>query len=371
MGIIKVFVKGKPRWEVSRRLPKNKLGVRRFRRLYEKKALAEKVLGKLNGAIALGELDEVLPSLVGAADIDHTIETFYAVFEAQYAKPRLTSWTRYRQSFRFILPELGHIQLREFKRGFLDAYLERRIRTVSRSTANKDIAAIKKMFSYALQTGAVLINHLAGYPTFRLQEKALRLPTLAEFRVLVDAQPTTQLSALVAVLGETGLRKSEALGLTWPQIDFRDKKVTVERTKGKKVRSIPLTDFALEKLRQLTRYVGNQNVFVYDRGSYRGKQLKRPYKAFRKAAKAVGLEWVKFHTLRHMRGTVWLQCGADIQDVRVGLGHSSITTTARYLKHTETHIDRSLREAQEKEKRKLEESLAAEVEKKGRRENGA
>ena len=354
MGIVKRFRKGKWAYGVSRRLPPNRLGMRRFRRWYETRAIARKVMDTLNGAIATGNIDQVLPGLVGSAEMDHTIATFWEVFRDKYCRPRLSSWRRYQQSFNFILPELGWVRLKEFTRKHLDDFLEKRIKTVSRSTANKDIAAMKKMFTYALQVGAVPAHPLVRYASYKVQEKALRLPTLAEFRSLVETQPTPQLAALVAILGETGMRRNEALNLEWKNLDLSKRRVLAEKTKGKKVRSLPLSEFAVEKLRQLTRFVGNPHVFVYDLGSHRGKVMRKPYKAFRKAAKSVGLGWVTFHTLRHMRGTSWLQHGADIRDVQLALGHSSVTTTMRYLKHTETHVDQALRQAQEKELRELE-----------------
>jgi integrase len=355
MGIVKRIGRdGKPQYGVSRRLPRNSLGMRRFRRWYEKQAIAKHVLDRLNGAIATGNINGVLPGLVGAEQCAYTVATFWERFRDEYCIPRLTSWKRYQQSFGFMLAELGQIPLREFRRHHLHEYCEKRIKAVSQSTANKDIAALKKMFSFALEVGAVDNHPLVKFATFKIQEKALRLPTPEEFRALVETQTTPQLQAFVAILGETGMRRNEALNLTWPNLDLRRKRVLAEKTKGKKVRGIPLSDFAVEKLSALTRIVGSPYVFVYDYGSYTGKKLKRPYRAFRTAAKSIGLGWVTFHTLRHYRGTRWLQTGADIRDVQLGLGHSSITTTMRYLKHTETHVDRSLRDAQEREKKDLE-----------------
>jgi integrase len=160
--------------------------------------------------------------------------------------------------------------------------------------------------------------------------------------------PDAAISALVAVLGETGARKGEALGLRWQDIDYRARRATFERTKGKRVRSVPLSDLAIEKLRSLVRFVNQPYVFCHQMN---GRRWMNPDKAFRAGRKTAGLPWVTFHTLRHMRGTVWLQHGADIRTVKEALGHRDIQTTMRYLKHIESHADRALREAQEREKR--------------------
>lgn len=365
MGIVKRLHEGKWQYGVSRRLPLNRLGMKRFRRWYEKRAIAQNVYDRLNGAIANGTINEVLPGLVGNEIRRHTVSTFWECFRDEYCKPRMSSWKRYQQSFKPILEELGPVPLLEFRRHHLHSFLEKRIKKISRSTANKDIAAIKKMFSYALEVGAVDQNPLTRFPAFKLQEIAMRLPTVDEFRRLVETIEEPAIRALVAVIGETGMRKNEALDLTWDRIDFRRRRIVIEKTKGKKVRTLPLSEFAAEQLKQVLRFIPQPWVFCYQAGQWAGKRIRRPYRQLREAAKKIGLEWIRFHTLRHFRATQWLHHGVDIRTVKDALGHSSIATTVRYLKHIETHADKMLREALEKET--LELQIEREREKSGTR----
>lgn len=305
----------------------------------------------LNGAIATGSLDDVLPGLVGASQEDYTITSFWERFRDEYCKPRLASWKRYRLSFDSINAYLGNVPLRDFRREHLHGFVERRTGKVSASTINKDIAAIKKMFSYALEVGAVQSHPLVRFPKIRTQEVALRLPTLEEFYRLIDSMADPAIGALVAILGETGIRKSEGINLQWSHIDWQGRRLIVEITKSKKVRTIPLSDHALDKLRSLVRFVHQQFIFCHQDS---GKRWFNPDKVFRAGRKAAGLPWITFHTLRHFRGTSWLQLGADIRTVQMALGHADIQTTLRYLKWVESHSDKAIREAQEKEKAEIE-----------------
>jgi integrase len=349
MGIVKKKINGKWRYGVSRRLPRNRLGMKRFRRWFENRTIAKKVLDTLNGAIATGKIDMVLPDLVGGESGEYTIHTFYRRWMDEYCTPRLSSASRYAQSFKFILPKLGSIPIESFNRGMLHEWLEKRTKEVSKSTANKDIAAIKKMMAYACEIGVLGINPLTRFKPFKVQETALRIPTVDEYHKLVDSMPTTALSALVAILGETGMRKSEAIDLTWPRVDFRTRKITLEITKGKTVRSVAMSDYAIEKLGLLIRFIHQPFVFCYQGPWKAGTRIRKPYKAFHAAAKAAGLEWINFHTLRHFRATTWLQLGVDIRTVQMALGHKDIQTTMKYLKFIESHADRSLRDAQMRE----------------------
>ena len=325
--------------------------MKRFRRWYENRTIAADVLSRVNGAIATGTINDILPGLVGLEQKQYTVAQFWPRFRDEYCKPRLASWSRYELSFRSINAEIGQIVLGEFRRHHLHAYVQKRSLEVAANTVNKDIAAIKKMFSFAVEVGAIEAHPLTRFPTIKTQEKALRLPTGEEFRRLVSSIEDPAIGALVAILGETGMRKGEALRLTWSHVDLRGNRIIVERTKGKRVRSIPLSEFAVDHLRRLVRFVHQPRVFCHQES---GKPWENPDKVFRTARSAAGLSWVTFHSLRHFRATAWLQHGADIRTVKEALGHRDIQTTMRYLKHIDSHADRALRSAQELEKEALE-----------------
>jgi site-specific recombinase XerD len=55
------------------------------------------------------------------------------------------------------------------------------------------------------------------------------------------------------------------------------------------------------------------------------------------------------HNLRHFRATQWLIHGVDVYSVKELLGHSSISTTMRYVHYVESHATRLVVEAQKKE----------------------
>ena len=77
---------------------------------------------------------------------------------------------------------------------------------------------------------------------------------MEEFHSLVETVENPSLSGMVAVLGETGIRKGEALNLKWAQVDFGQKILTVEQTKSGKVREVPLSPFAVNQIQRQTRY---------------------------------------------------------------------------------------------------------------------
>jgi integrase len=64
-------------------------------------------------------------------------------------------------------------------------------------------------------------------------------------------------------------------------------------------------------------------------------------RAVKRAAKAVGLEGVSPHTLRHSAATRWLEAGVHIKAVSDPLGHSSVAITGDTYGHTSDTAARS------------------------------
>ena len=155
---------------------------------------------------------------------------------------------------------------------------------------------------------------------------------------------------MVAVLGETGMRKSEALHLKWEHVDLKQRLVSVEHTKNRRVRHIPLSPFALEWLNRTVRYLKDPYVFINPRT---GSHWVNPDKAFRRGRQKSNLEWVGFHDLRRFRATQWVIQGVDLRTVKELLGHADIKTTMRYAHFAPSHALSSVRKIQSREWQEL------------------
>ncbi len=137
--------------------------------------------------------------------------------------------------------------------------------------------------------------------------------------------------ALVEVLRVTGMRISEALGLTRDDIDWEKKEAVITNAKTKDRESVYFTD---ESLSWLKRYLDMRNdkapyLFV----TYNAKQI-NPASIRRElhlATKDLGLKKrVHPHLFRSTFGTELLHGGVDIKSVQTLMRHKSERTT---LKH--------------------------------------
>ena len=186
---------------------------------------------------------------------------------------------------------------------------------------------------------------LIRFPKLKEPKKVFRPLTVQQFRDLVEAVDNPYLQAMVAVIGETGIRKGEALSLTWIRVDLVRRLLWVEFTKNDETREIPLSKYATGYLAGLVRYLNTPYVFVNSRT---GTRWVNPDKPLRRAAERVGLK-VGFHDLRRFRCSHWLMQGVDVRTVQKLMVHSAISTTMRYAGYVSSHALASIREAQANE----------------------
>lgn len=318
--------RGRVRFVVSKYWPH---GSGRLRKYAPNHKAAQRLLNRVETAILDGRWRDLKAELEGNCDVP-SVEEFCRRFLNEYCKTRLRSWKRYELSFKSLNKHLGNVLLRDFRRELLHKYVRIRTQEVSPGTVNRDIAAISKMFSYALECGLVETHPLVKFPKLKQPEKSFQPISLLQFHALVEVMPEKSLQALIAVMGETGIRLQEALKLKWRNVDLQNRIVTLEETKNGKVRQVPLSDYAVSWLSRLVHYIKRPYVFISKRS---GDRWCNPTKPFKEACKKVGIT-IGFHDLRRFRTTRWLMSGVDVRTVKELLGHSEISTTMRYASVT-------------------------------------
>jgi site-specific recombinase XerD len=129
-----------------------------------------------------------------------------------------------------------------------------------------------------------------------------------------------------------GFRISEVLGLLHEHVDL-DNLVVKVRGKGNKHRLVPLSsDMRKVLYRYASKHSGPGRLLFGTRNNtlVTVRNFNREFKAI--GAK-LGITGVRFspHTLRHTFAVSYLRAGGNLEYLRRILGHSSVTTTQRYL----------------------------------------
>jgi integrase len=144
---------------------------------------------------------------------------------------------------------------------------------------------------------------------------------------------------LVAVLFDTGMRMGEALKITYERHIslIKPEKIilTADICKSGKPRTIPLTCRASLILKKIKVEGFTSGPFSNLGYSYLQKKQKKARLDLKLPSEAC------FHACRHTCATRLLENGVDIRTVQQWLGHSSITTTERYLKTTGKRLEKA------------------------------
>ena len=181
------------------------------------------------------------------------------------------------------------------------------------------------------------------------------LPTvLSEDQVealLAAPDTTTELGlrdrAMIELLYATGLRVSELVSLTLPQLRI-DRGFLLAYGKGSKERVVPVGESAegwlgryFREARPALERGRSEAVFL----SRLGRAMTRQgfWTNLKRHAREAGVKKVSPHVLRHSFATHLLEHGADLRAVQMMLGHSDISTTQIYT-HIHQHRLKSLYE---------------------------
>lgn len=135
---------------------------------------------------------------------------------------------------------------------------------------------------------------------------------------------------LILVAFRHGLRVSEIVSLRWPQVDFNQAKLHVNRSKNGEVNTHNLQGPTLRALRELRRQHPNSAyVFLSETGT--PLTIRLVHHIIARAGDIAKLGFtVHPHMLRHACG-YYLACnGTDTRTIQGYLGHNSINSTTRY-----------------------------------------
>ena len=198
----------------------------------------------------------------------------------------------------------------------------------SEKTCNRRLATLSRMLTWAEQRG--WIGRRPFIERFKETGGRLRWQTdeeEAEMVRLLEAAGHSRFAQLVVFLAETGMRRGEALALTWDNVDFDQGWIRLWETKGGKARSIPMT----VKSRSILSTIDSWCTF-YD-GPFLTIKPSTFTDAWNAAKKKMGLAGDRGftpHCLRHGFATRLVQAGVSIVTVKDLLGHAKIETTLIY-----------------------------------------
>ena len=255
------------------------------------------------------------------------------------------------------LAKLSALDVQQLQNDLLETPALHRGGTLSSGTVLNVRRILGRAMEQATQWGLIARNPVRLVDGPQVTRKEIEPLDVDQARALLAAIRGDRLEALYTVALALGLRRGEALGLKWEDVDFELSAVHVRRAlqradgafrfvdvKTKKSRRVvPLPLVALRALQKHQRRQAHERELAANLWTDLGLVFCRPNGApldpdlvtdkFQRKLKQHGLPHQRFHDLRHACASLLLAQGLDLKVIQEILGHSTITITANLYAH--------------------------------------
>ncbi len=336
---------------------------------------------QLAATIAESEIDYFGFNEDGNEKVEKYFQDWLAVYKKPHVKP-MTYSVQERNVRLNIIPRWGNYKLKEITRNDYQKWINKLREHYSEGTVRR----IHSIMSSAINDAVHEFNIMRENPIQRIKipkdkDKTSKLnyftrEELDKFLATVK-QPvknakykhSIQYFALFTIMARTGMRIGEALALTWDDIDFNAKTLSISKTLVYPLNSIPYLSTPKSKKSERIINLDNQTVKVIKEHRVNQKEVYLRYvnyvattkniifhqqdgrwlrtnvmrEYFKEICKRADIPVLSPHALRHTHAVHLLEAGANLKYVSERLGHASVKVTAdTYLHVTEKIEDNAL-----------------------------
>jgi integrase len=207
------------------------------------------------------------------------------------------------------------------------------------STINHYYNAISKLFQTAINEWGVPLDN----PTTAIRRapepigRMKRFCHEAELIFLKECSgfESIRLREIVIVAIETGMRCGELLTMRWEDIDLKNRKVLLRKTKNGCSRNVPLSSRALSTLNEIYKVDSHLVVFPFNHWELR-RQFNKVLNICKEkyTQRPNPFEDIRFHDLRHEAISRLSDKGLNVIELSYISGHKTLSMLKRY-----THPD--------------------------------
>ena len=290
--------------------------------------------------------------------------------ETMVPKVRASTLRDYRNGLQRVSDRLGSVQLQALRPLDLEELYADLLREGKRyggglapKTVRNVHIAVRRSLADAQRFGLVSRNVATLVKPPVPQRAELTTWTADDVRTFLDAVAVDRLMPAYRLLAATGMRRGEALGLRWTDVDLAVGRLTINRSltvvDGALVWSSPKTArsrrslsldpetvavlrshrvrLAEEQLAAGPAWVGEDLVFCNELGG--PLQPDQFTRAFGRAVARADVPVIRLHDLRHTWATLALQAGVHPKVVSERLGHATTGITLDIYSHVQPELD--------------------------------
>ena len=283
---------------------------------------------------------------------------------------RATTYTNYHLAIEnYIRPELGRMKMQDIRPEHIQKFLNNmssgKVRKIPLApwTVNKAKVVLSGAFEQAIRNQIIQYNPVKATVPPKMEQQDIRVLTEDEQKEFMQAVKGHRLEALFLLTLATGLRKGEVIALTWDNVDFENRTISVkgsvsrvldpDTNKTYLIRSEPKTKSGRRQVLILSNMIPvlkehkirqdkekkeagsawKENNLVYPSNIGTYTEPRRINTTMNKITDAAGLDRFTFHSLRHTFATRMLEANISAKIVQDVLGHADVTLTLNTYSH--------------------------------------
>lgn len=277
------------------------------------------------------------------------------------------TYINYEYRLNVVKRQIGYVRLKELNVKILENFyhylrhehVSAKKKPLSSTTVQSYYAIINNMLEYAVKCGYIQTNPNKKIDKPKREKTNISFYTpeeVSKFVSVVQLEPLKYQAILILAL-DLGCRRGELTGLNWDDIDFKELRVSINKTtqyaygkifeKGTKTANSERINYILpstaeilkkwqkEQLKQRLllgdKWQGSKRVFTTDYGA--DIHPDTPTKILYKIIEKNNLKKITFHGLRHTNVSLLIAQGIQPQVISRKVGHSSVQVTDKYYSH--------------------------------------
>ena len=201
-------------------------------------------------------------------------------------------------------------------------------RPVTPATANREYAFLKHVYNVAIRDGKTERNPVAKLKMLREPSGRVRYLSDEEEQALLEKLPTADDRDRLRVLLQTGLRKSEFLGLRWKDVDLKAGVLTIPRSKHGESRHVPMTSDVRAILARRPRSL-DASALIFP-NSLGNTDLRWAEKDFPAAVDEAEIRDFRLHDTRHTFASRLAMEQVDVLTIKELGGWKTLSMVQRY-----------------------------------------
>ncbi len=270
-------------------------------------------------------------------------ELFLKDRRTRVAPDTMNFYTKYLSRMNEFFLNMDVVSTEDLTHDVLHTYIiHEQDRGIKNNTINKGLRSLKSALSYCVKIERLDENPMRNFDLLNkddVETITIDYDVSDSIFNFINSAPRTQynlrLKAILYLLLDTGVRKNELRNIKLSDLDLRKNTIYLKKTKTRKNRHIFLS---MQTTRVIEEYLSSVEPIEYLFETVDGRAIQlssnRLDQMILKLKRKLNLPSevsISFHKFRHTYATRCLDHGAHLEFIRKTLGHSSISTTQKYL----------------------------------------